>query len=107
MEIIQTDKQLNYNTKQNEKNILVLYVVAAWNSLNQETPPWSSPEATEAALTTIDGVESVGSCESEIIFISRFGITGALVLRVTVIFNPSVVWIVAPVVMSTYYIAYK
>ena len=74
---------------------------------NQESSLWSSPEATVAALTTIDGVERMDSCESEMTFIPRFGITGGFVLRVTVIFNPAVVWIVAPVVMSTYHIAHK
>lgn len=34
--------------------------------------------------------------------ISNVGRTGGFVLRVTVIFNPSVVWIVAPVVMFTW-----
>lgn len=34
--------------------------------------------------------------------ISNLGTIGGLVLRVTVIFNPSVVWIVAPVVILTY-----
>uniref|UniRef100_A0ACD6AKR3 Uncharacterized protein n=1 Tax=Avena sativa TaxID=4498 RepID=A0ACD6AKR3_AVESA len=48
-------------------------------------------EATLAVDTATDAVENVRSSESETTLISKFGITGGFLLRVTVMFNPLVV----------------
>jgi hypothetical protein len=71
------------------------------------SPCWSSPEVIPAVVTATDAVENVRPSESETTFICKFGITGGFVLRVTVMFKPLVVWIVAPVVISTYNILLK
>ena len=53
-------------------------------------PSWGSPSGALPDSST-----------SNVVF-SSFGIMGGLVRRVTVILNPSVVWIVAPVVIPTW-----